>query len=202
MGVALRNVLDETLELETIDLIGDKAIMRAYRKAVHWYRKYRLWPRTNTCTFSIENGDYVPDIDMEQTVVTPEGETVPLKDLVDTKTRKFNGTGSITVSMAITSDNGYLAGMPKSMEALFVAYCKIAIGQKLKFASYQTQPFNLDGSAIRSEGETERAEWEKFIMINRDEDPENITDLRKEAYRGVRGYITLGGTTSGGIVLW
>ena len=67
----------------------------------------------------------------------------------------------------------------------FVAYCKKAIGQRLKFSKYPSQPFDLDGEGLFAEGEAGIKEWEEFIMTNRDEDPENITDLRKEAYTGV-----------------
>ena len=199
MAVTLRQVLDEEMNLETEELIGDGSLMRQYRKAVHWYRKYRLFPRTNTCKFSIETGEYVPDIDMNQ-MVEYGGKQVKLSDIVDTQTRIFNGTGSITVTIALTSDNAYLAGLPEELENLFVAYCKIAIGQKLKFSSYQNQPFQLDGEAIYAEGEAGKKEWEEFIMLNRDEDPANITDLRKEPYKGVNAGSTI--FRSGGIVLW
>lgn len=199
MGVTLRKVLDEEMNLETEELITDESLVRQYRKAVHWYRKYRLFPRTNTCKYSIETGEYVPDIDMNQKV-TYQGKTVKLKDLVNTETRVFNGTGTITVTIALTADNAYLAGLPEELENLFVAYCKIAIGQKLKFSSYQNQPFQLDGEAIYSEGEAGRKEWEEFIMINRDEDPHNITDLRKEPYKGVSAGSIMFRT--GGTVLW
>lgn len=197
MGVTLRQVLDDEMNMETEELIPDSGLVRMYRKAVHWYRKYRLFPRTNTFKYSIESGEYLPDIDMDQTVEYA-GKTVKLKDVVDTQTRVFNGTGSITVTIALTADNAYLAGLPEELENLFVAYCKKAIGQKLKFSSYQNQPFELDGEAIFNEGEAERKEWEEFIMINRDEDPENITDLRKEPYRGVRNSVFV----QKGTVLW
>lgn len=199
MGVTLRKVLDEEMNLETEELITDESLVRQYRKAVHWYRKYRLFPRTNTCKYSIETGEYVPDIDMNQKVQY-QGKTVKLKDLVNTETRVFNGTGTITVTIALTADNAYLAGLPEELENLFVSYCKIAIGQKLKFSSYQNQPFQLDGEAIYSEGEAGRKEWEDFIMINRDEDPHNITDLRKEPYKGVSAGSIMFRT--GGTVLW
>lgn len=185
------------MNMETEELIPDSGLVRMYRKAVHWYRKYRLFPRTNTFKYSIESGEYLPDIDMSQKVQY-KGKTVKLSDIVDTQTRVFNGTGSITVTIALTADNAYLAGLPHELEHLFVAYCKKAIGQKLKFSSYQNQPFELDGEAIFSEGEAERKEWEEFIMINRDEDPENITDLRKEPYRGVRNSVFV----QRGTVLW
>lgn len=197
MGVTLRQVLDDEMNMETEELIPDSGLVRMYRKAVHWYRKYRLFPRTNTFKYSIESGEYLPDIDMDQTVEYA-GKTVKLKDVVDTQTRVFNGTGSITVTIALTADNAYLAGLPEELENLFVAYCKKAIGQKLKFSSYQNQPFELDGEAIFNEGEAERKEWEEFIMINRDEDPENITDLRKEPYRGARNSVFV----QKGTVLW
>ena len=197
MAVTLRTVLDEELNLETEELISDEAVLRQYRKAVHWYRKYRMFPRTNTYNYSIESGDYVPDILMDQIVIY-YGARKKLSEIVDTKTRVFNGTGSITVTFALTSDNAYLAGLPHELECLFVAYCKKAIGQKLKFSSYQNQPFQLDGVNLFNEGEKERQEWERFIMINRDEDPDNITDLRKEAYKGVSNSVF----TKSGTVLW
>ena len=197
MAVTLRQVLNEEMNVETEELIDDGAVLRMYRKAAHWYRKYRLFPRTNTYKFSIETGEYVPDIDMNQKVQY-QGKTVKLKDLVNTETRVFNGTGTITVTIALTADNAYLAGLPEELENLFVAYCKLAIGQKLKFSSYQNQPFQLDGEAIYAEGEAGRKEWEEFIMINRDEDPENITDLRKEPYRGVHSSVFI----QKGTVLW
>jgi hypothetical protein len=197
MAVSLRQVLDDEMGLETEELITDESLTRMYRKAVNWYRKYRLFPRTNTCNFSIESGEYVPDIDMNQEVKY-QGRTVKLSTLVDTETRIFNGTGSITVTIALTSDNAYLAGLPHELECLFVGYCKKVMGQKLKFSSYQNQPFQLDGEAIYSEGESAIKEWENFIMINRDEDPKNITDLRKEPYKGVGNTIFL----QKGTVLW
>lgn len=198
MAVSLRQVLDDEMNMETDELITNESLVRQYRKAVHWYRKYRLFPRTNTCKFSIETGDWVPDIDMDQKVEY-EGKTVKLSEIIDTETRVFNGTGSIKVTIALTSDNAYLAGLPHELECLFVAYCKLAIGQKLKFSSYQNQPFELDGESIYAEGEAGKKEWEDFIMINRDEDPANITDLRKEPYKGIITRTTL---TRGGIVLW
>ena len=167
MAVTLRTVLDEELNLENEELISDEAVLRQYRKAVHWYRKYRMFPRTNTYNYSIESGDYVPDILMDQIVIY-YGARKKLSEIVDTKTRVFNGTGSITVTFALTSDNAYLAGLPHELECLFVAYCKKAIGQKLKFSSYQNQPFQLDGGNLFNEVEKERQEWERFIMINRD----------------------------------
>ena len=185
------------MNMETEELIDDGALVRMYRKAVHWYRKYRLFPRTNTYKYSIETGDYMPDIDMDQ-MVTYQGKKVKLSTLVDTETRVFNGTGSITVTIALNANNAYLAGLPHELECLFVAYCKKAIGQKLKFSSYQNQPFELDGVAIFNEGENDRKEWENFIMINRDEDPKNITDLRKEPYKGVRSTVFV----QKGTVLW
>lgn len=197
MAVLLRDVLDDEINVDTAELIEDRSMMRLYRKAVNWYRKYRFFPRANTCNYSIESGDYVPDILMDQEVEY-EGETKKLSDLVDTKTRVFNGTGTITVTFALTSDNAYLAGLPHELECLFVAYCKKAIGQRLKFSKYPSQPFDLDGEALFSEGEAERQEWEHFIMVNRDEDPENITDLRNEAYTGVRNTIFI----HNGTALW
>lgn len=184
MAVTLREVLDEELNIETEELISDSAVARMYKKAVHWYRKYRLFPRTNTFNYSIESGDYVPDILMDQEV-TIDGKTGPLSDFVDTQTRYFNGTRTIQVTIALTANNAYLAGLPRELEGLFVAYCKKAIGQRLKFSKYPSQPFDLDGEGLFSEGEAGIKEWEEFIMTNRDEDPENITDLRKEAYTGV-----------------
>lgn len=197
MAVLLRDVLDDEINVDTTELIEDRSMMRLYHKAVNWYRKYRFFPRANTCNYSIESGDYVPDILMDQEVEY-EGETKKLSDLVDTKTRVFNGTGTITVTFALTSDNAYLAGLPHELECLFVAYCKKAIGQRLKFSKYPSQPFDLDGDALFSEGEAERQEWENFIMVNRDEDPENITDLRNEAYTGVRNTIFI----HNGTALW
>lgn len=184
MAVTLREVLDEELNIETEELISDSAVVRMYNKAVHWYRKYRLFPRTNTFNYSIESGDYVPDILMDQEV-TIDGKTGPLSQFVDTRTRYFNGTKTIQVTIALTANNAYLAGLPRELEGLFVAYCKKAIGQRLKFSKYPSQPFDLDGEGLFSEGEAGIKEWEEFIMTNRDEDPENITDLRKEAYTGV-----------------
>lgn len=184
MAVTLRDVLDEEINIETDELISDDALKRMYNKAVHWYRKYRLFPRTNTFNYSIESGDYVPDVILTQEV-TVDGKTGPLSDFVDTKTRVFNGTGTIQVVIAVTSNNAYLAGLPHELEHLFVAYCKKAIGQRLKFSKYPNQPFDLDGDSLFTEGESERKEWEEFIMLNRDCDPENITDLRKEAYTGI-----------------
>lgn len=184
MAVTLREVLDEELNIETEELISDSAVSRMYKKAVHWYRKYRLFPRTNTFNYSIESGDYVPDILMDQEV-TIDGKTGPLSEFVDTRTRYFNGTRTILVTIALTANNAYLAGLPRELEGLFVAYCKKAIGQRLKFSKYPSQPFDLDGEGLFSEGEAGIKEWEEFIMTNRDEDPENITDLRKEAYTGV-----------------
>lgn len=197
MAVDLREVLDEEMDIETEELISDSALYRMYRKTVNWYRKYRLFPRTNTYNYSIESGDYVPDILMDQ-VVTIDGKTDKLSMFVDTRTRIFNGTGTITVTIALTADNAYLAGLPHELECLFVAYCKKAIGQRLKFAKYPTQPFDLDGDGLFSEGETERKEWEEFIMINRDEDPDNITDLRQEAYTGIPKPYFFSGTVIGG----
>ena len=184
MAVTLREVLDEELNIETEELISDSAVSRMYKKAVHWYRKYRLFPRTNTFNYSIESGDYVPDILMDQEV-TIDGKTGPLSEFVDTRTRYFNGTKTILVTIALTANNAYLAGLPRELEGLFVAYCKKAIGQRLKFSKYPSQPFDTDGEGLFSEGEAGIKEWEEFIMTNRDEDPENITDLRKEAYTGV-----------------
>lgn len=184
MAITLREVLDEELNIETEELISDSAVARMYKKAVHWYRKYRLFPRTNTFNYSIESGDYVPDILMDQEV-TIDGKTGPLSEFVDTRTRYFNGTKTILVTIALTANNAYLAGLPRELEGLFVAYCKKAIGQRLKFSKYPSQPFDLDGEGLFSEGEAGIKEWEEFIMTNRDEDPENITDLRKEAYTGV-----------------
>lgn len=184
MAVTLREVLDEELNIETEELISDSAVARMYKKAVHWYRKYRLFPRTNTFNYSIESGDYVPDILMDQEV-TIDGKTGPLSEFVDTQTRYFNGTKTIKVTIALTANNAYLAGLPRELEGLFVAYCKKAIGQRLKFSKYPSQPFDLDGEGLFAEGEAGIKEWEEFIMTNRDEDPENITDLRKEAYTGV-----------------
>lgn len=184
MAVTLRDVLDEEINIETAELISDDALERMYHKAVHWYRKYRLFPRTNTFNYSIESGDYVPDVILTQEV-TVEGKTGPLSDFVDTKTRIFNGTGTIQVVIAVTSNNAYLAGLPHELEHLFVGYCKKAIGQRLKFSKYPSQPFELDGESLFSEGVSEIKEWEEFIMLNRDCDPENITDLRNEAYTGI-----------------
>jgi hypothetical protein len=184
MAVNLREVLDEELNIETDELISDSAIARMYKKAVHWYRKYRLFPRENTYKYSIETGDYVPDILMDQ-IVTIDGKTGKLSEFVDTQTRYFNGTKTIVVDIALTANNAYLAGLPHELENLFVSYCKIAIGQRLKFSTYQSQPFELDGPGMFSEGTEGAKYWEEFIMINRDCDPENITDLRKEAYTGI-----------------
>lgn len=197
MAVSLRQILEDELGFETSELITDESLVRMYRKAVHWYRKYRLFPRTNTFKFSIESGEYLPDIDMNQKVQY-NGKTVKLSDIVDTQTRVFNGTGSITVTIALTSDNAYLAGLPEELENLFVSHCKMPIGQKLKFSSYQNQPFELDGPSIFAEGEKGVDYWKNFIMINRDEDPENITDLRKEPYRGARNSVFV----QRGTVLW
>lgn len=184
MSVSLRDVLDEELGIDTAELISDDSIVRMYRKAVHWYRKYRLFPRENTYKYSIETGDYVPDILMDQ-IVTIDGKTGKLSEFVDTQTRYFNGTKTIVVDIALTANNAYLAGLPEELENLFVSHCKMVIGQRLKFSKYPSQPFELDGPSLYSEGEKGVEYWKNFIMINRDEDPENITDLRKEAYTGI-----------------
>lgn len=197
MAVDLRDVIDDEINVDTSELIEDRTILRFYRKAVNWYRKYRFFPRANTCNYSIESGDYVPTILMDQ-IVTVDGKTGKLSEFVDTKTRVFNGTGTITVTFAVTSDNAYLTGLPHELECLFVAYCKKAIGQRLKFAKYPSQPFDLDGNALYTEGEAAIEKWENFIMENRDEDPHNITDLRNEAYTGVRNTIFV----KPGVALW
>ncbi|MBR4407430.1 MAG: hypothetical protein IKT27_03855 [Clostridia bacterium] len=184
MAVSLRDVLDEELNIETEELITDAVIKRMYNKALHWYRKYRLFPRTNTYNYSIESGDYVPDILMNQ-VVTVDGKTGKLSEFVETQTRVFNGTGTITVTIALNANNAYLAGLPEELENLFVAHCKIVIGQRLKFSKYPSQPIELDGPEMFAEGEKGVEYWKNFIMINRDCDPENITDLRNEAYTGI-----------------
>ena len=184
MACDLRKILDEELGIETEELITDEVITRMYHKALHWYRKYRLFPRTNTYNYSIESGDYVPDILMNQ-VVTVDGKTGKLSEFVDTQTRYFNGTKTIVVTIALNANNAYLAGLPEELENLFVAHCKIVIGQRLKFSKYPSQPIELDGPAMFNEGTEGVKYWKDFIMINRDCDPENITDLRKEAYVGV-----------------
>lgn len=195
MSVSLRDVLEGELDVDTEELIEDKDVLRHYRKAVNWYRKYRLFPRTNTYNYSIESGDYVPDILMDQEIIY-QGVSKKLSDIVDTKTRVFNGTGSITVTIALTSNNAYLAGLPHELESLFVAYCQRAIGTRLAFSKYPSQPFDIDAEHWKSKGEADAKYWENFIMVNRDEDPENITDLRKEAYSGVRNTIFIAkGTT-------
>ena len=51
-------------------------------------------------------------------LVDVDGVPTRLADLVDTKTHKFNGTGSITVIVALTSDNAYLTGLPIELENL------------------------------------------------------------------------------------
>lgn len=184
MSCDLRKILDEELNLETEELITDESVLRMYRKAVNFYRDFRLWPRTNTYTFSIETGAYVPDVLMDQVVVV-DGKEGKLSEFVDTQTRIFNGTATIQVQIAITSDNAYITGLPHELEVLFVAYCKMAIGQRFKFAKYPSQPLDIDAPAMYSEGEKDSTEIKDFIIKNRDEDPENITDLRKEAYVGV-----------------
>ena len=184
MSVSLREVLDDELEVDTSELIEDKTVLRFYRKAVNWYRKYRLFPRTNTYNYSIESGDYVPDILMDQVVVY-EGVQKKLSDVVDTQTRIFNGTGTITATIALTSNNAYLAGLPHELENLFAAYCRQYIGGRLAFSKYPSQPFDIDAEYWKSKGKEDIAYWENFITVNRDEDPENITDLRREAYTGV-----------------
>lgn len=194
MAVDLREVLDEELNIETEELITDEVITRMYRKALHWYRKYRLFPRTNTYNYSIESGDYVPDILMDQ-IVTVDGKTGKLSDFVDTKTRYFNGTKTIVVTIALNANNAYLAGLPEELENLFVAHCKMAIGQRLKFSKYPSQPIELDGEAMFNEGTDGVKYWKDFIMINRDCDPENITDLRAEAYTGAPKPYFFSGTT-------
>lgn len=197
MAVDLRDVIDDEINVDTSELIEDRTIMRLYRKAVNWYRKYRFFPRASTYNYSIESGDYVPTILMDQ-IVTVDGKTGKLSEFVDTKTRVFNGTGTITVTFAVTSDNAYLTGLPHELENLFVAYCKKAIGQRLKFSKYPSQPFELDGDSLYSEGEAAIEKWEHFIMENRDEDPHNITDLRNEAYTGVRNTVFV----KPGVALW
>lgn len=184
MSVSLRAVLNSELNLETEELISDDSMQQMYNKAVHWYRKYRLFPRTNTYNYSITSGDYVPDILMDQEV-TIDGKTGKLSEFVDTKTRYFNGTKSIVVVVALTANNAYLAGLPGELLGLFASYCRIAIGERLKFSKYPSQPIELDGPEMHAKGEREAKQWEDFIMINRDCDPENITDLRAEAYTGV-----------------
>lgn len=184
MSVNLREVLDEELGIDTEELISDDSISRMYKKSVHWYRKYRLFPRENTYKYSIESGDYVPDILMDQ-IVTIDGVTDKLSKFVDTQTRYFNGTKTIVVDIALTANNAYLAGLPEELENLFVSHCKMVIGQRLKFSKYPSQPFELDGPEMYSEGEKGVEYWKNFIMVNRDCDPENITDLRKEAYTGI-----------------
>ena len=151
MAVSLRDVLDDELNIETEELITDEVILRMYRKALHWYRKYRLFPRTNTYNYSIESGDYVPDILMDQ-IVTVDGKTGKLSEFVDTKTRIFNGTATIQVVIALNANNAYLAGLPEELENLFVSHCKVVIGQRLKFSKYPSQPFELDGEGMFNEG--------------------------------------------------
>lgn len=197
MAVSLRDVLDEELNIETEELITDEVILRMYRKALHWYRKYRLFPRTNTYNYSIESGDYVPDILMDQ-IVTVDGKTGKLSEFVDTKTRIFNGTATIQVVIALNANNAYLAGLPEELENLFVAHCKVVIGQRLKFSKYPSQPFELDGDGMFNEGTEGVKYWKDFIMMNRDEDPENITDLRNEAYTGLPAPYFLPGMVIGG----
>lgn len=197
MAVSLREVLDGEVNVDTSELIEDADILRFYRKAVHWYRKYRLFPRTNTYNYSIETGDYVPDILMDQEVEVG-GHVKKLSEVVDTQTRVFNGTGTITVTIALTSNNAYLAGLPHELENLFVAYCRQAIGERLAFAKYPAQPIEIDAEYWKSKGSDDIKYWENFIMINGDEDPNNITDLRDEPYSGIRSTIFL----QKGTALW
>lgn len=197
MSVSLREVLDDELEVDTEELIEDKTVLRFYRKAVNWYRKYRLFPRANTYNYSIESGDYVPDILMDQEIIY-NGVKKKLSDIVDTQTRVFNGTGSIKVTIALTSNNAYLAGLPHELESLFAAYCRQYIGGRLAFSKYPSQPIEIDAEHWKSKGEADIKYWENFIMVNRDEDPENITDLRAEAYTGVRSTIFM----TKGTTLW
>lgn len=197
MSVSLREVLDGELNVETEELLEDKDMLRFYRKAVNWYRKYRLFPRANTYNYSIESGDYVPDILLDQEIIY-DGVSKKLKEIVDSETRVFNGTGTITVTIALTSNNAYLAGLPHELENLFVAYCKHAIGVRLSFSKYPSQPFDIDAEDWKASGKADFEKWENFIMVNRDEDPKNITDLRKEAYVGVGSTIFM----TKGTALW
>lgn len=188
MAVNLRSVLDSAVNVDTEELIEDTDILQFYRQVVNWYRKYRLFPKTDVYNYSIQSGDYVPEILMDQEVVI-EGETKKLSDIVDTETRIFNGTGTIQLTIALTADNAYLSGLPFELQQLFVAYCRKAIGERLSFAKYPSQPLELDAEYWKSKGEADIEKWEHFIMENRDEDPKNITDLRNEAYTGVRNTI-------------
>ena len=195
MSVSLREVIDTELGVDTSELIEDQDVLRFYRKAVNWYRKYRLFPRANTYNYSIESGDYVPDILLDKEIVY-KGVTKKLGDIVDSQTRIFNGTGTIQVVVALTSNNAYLAGLPHELESLFAAYCRQQIGERLAFSKYPSQPFDIDAEYWKSKGADDIDKWEKFIMENRDEDPENITDLRAEAYAGTHSTIfMMKGTT-------
>ena len=195
MSVSLREVIDTELGVDTSELIEDQDVLRFYRKAVNWYRKYRLFPRANTYNYSIESGDYVPDILLDKEIIY-KGVTKKLGDIVDSQTRIFNGTGTIQVVVALTSNNAYLAGLPHELESLFAAYCRQQIGERLAFSKYPSQPFDIDAEYWKSKGADDIDKWEKFIMENRDEDPENITDLRAEAYAGTHSTIfMMKGTT-------
>lgn len=196
MALSLREILDRKCNLPTAELIDDDSLKQQYLYAARYYVRYKLWPRTDY-TFSITDGEYKFEFDVDKVISVKDQQGNDVDYKFDNYVLKiFNGSGTYVVTVALSIESAYINDLPFALENLFYYSCKLAIGERLSFAKYTDMPFEINASEWKSDGKEGVEKWENFIQINRDEDPDNISDLKNESYSGLGYYTILSGNIS------
>ena len=163
--------------------MADSAVQHHFKKACDFYKQYNLWPRASQGII-VTTGMY--------TFTT----NIPFKILgiydlnIGSKVGNWSYTnpilmipnGNYSIQYEMAADPASISELPPKLQELYVNYVKRQIGQKLKFSSFAEKPFDIDGEGWYNEGNDRAKETEEFIMINRDEDPNNISDLSGNTY--------------------
>lgn len=192
MALSLREILDRKCNVPTAELIDDESLKQQYLYAARYYVRFKLWPRAEY-TFSITDGEYKFEFDVDKIISVTDSQGNSVNYTFDNYVLKvFNGSGTYVVKVALSINSAYINDLPFALENLFYYSCKLAIGERLSFAKYTDMPFEINASEWKNDGKEGVDKWERFIQVNRDEDPDNISDLKNESYSGLRFYTILG----------
>jgi len=187
MALNIRSLLSLSMNVPIgEDLLSGQVAELYWSRSLEFYQNYRVWPRESAFITGYSS-----------TFVLPANakSVSAIRDLVTgslIKGWQINGNvisslpgGSYVVeytqnNIEVVTDvedppvtSPEIKSVPVDLINLYCGYCKIPIGQRLKFASFGQQPFNVD-NALFGEGNSEVEKAKQFIIVNRDERFSNL----------------------------
>lgn len=188
MAIDLRTVfIDDTGVAIDATILTNNSLQNQWDRALRYWYRYHTRPQSAIGVTIDSSLTYTFTDPIPYSIVTlyklPTGDQVSCTDFyysnpILTATEEGEYSVLYRTDMDITTMDE--EDLPFKLRDLFVAYCKRATAQFLKFATYQDKPFEVDAQEWYTEAKEDIEKLEEHIEINRDERFENISNLTNQ----------------------